>query len=253
MPFTAGKNPTEGGNFIKTKELPQLARSGLFLVQIASAIYYEGEGKNGNLYKQCRLDCGVMYNGQAVKACSFSIFLPSHDMEALCYFLNLRDADGNLSLPDPTHREGTSSNGKAYTMDTFPCLQNQLINVCLEFKGTAVSSTGSQYSTFNLKGFCDVNGCTAVEAYQNKPAETLKGFIETCRLPPNAGNQYPSPYGGNQAQATAQASAYGQPISPYPNGGFPSPSGVNQGYGQAHPATQANASGAPFSPDDIPF
>lgn len=241
MPFTAGKNPTEGGDYIKTKELPQLASSGLFLVQIASAIYYKGEGKNGNQYQQCRLDCGVMYNGQAVKACSFSFFLPSHDMEAICYFLNLRDENGNLSLPDPTHREGTSSTGKPYTIDTFQCLQNQLINVCLEFQGTSVSAAGTQYSTFKLKGFCDVNGRTAVEAWQNKPAETLRPFIEACKRP-----FYPSPNGGNAAPAQAQVSA------PYQGNAAPT---YGQPYGQA-PAQTAQAQpqqaqGMPY--DDIPF
>ena len=243
MPFTAGKNPTEGGDYIKTKELPQLTRSGLFLVQIASAIYYKGESKTGSQYQQCRLDCGVMYNGQAVKACSFSFFLPGHDMEALCYFLNLRDGDGNLSLPDPIHREGTSSTGKAYTMDTFQCLQNQLINVCLEFQGTTVSAAGTQYSTFKLKGFCDVQGRTAVEAWQNKPAETLKGFIESCRLP-----SYPTPNGtnaGNTAPAVQPQNVYGQ--TSYTQTAY------GQAPAQAAPAsaTQPAQGGVPF--DDIPF
>lgn len=244
MPFTAGKNPTEGGDYIKTKELPQLTRSGLFLVQIASAIYYKGESKTGSQYQQCRLDCGVMYNGQAVKACSFSFFLPGHDMEALCYFLNLRDGDGNLSLPDPIHREGTSSNGKAYTIDTFPCLQNQLINVCLEFQGTAVSAAGTQYSTFKLKGFCDVHGRTAVEAWQNKPAETLKGFILS------------SPNGVNTAPAAQPQNVYGQVSAPYQGNAAPA---YGQPYGQSSPtpngantsATQPAQGGVPF--DDIPF
>lgn len=223
MPFTAGKNPTEGGNFIKTKELPPLQSSGLFLVQVASAMYYKGENKDGKTYEQCRLDCAVMYNGEPVRSCSFSFFLPSHDMEALCYFLNLRDVNGLLSLPDPDHRHGTSAAGKEYDMYTFNCLQNQLINVCLEYKGMNVSQSGTQYPIFRLVGFCDVNGCTAVEAYQNKPCETLKSFIAEA----------------NAARAQRQA-APAAPAQPAP---APAPA---YGYQQA-------SAPAPVPNDDIPF
>lgn len=250
MPFVAGKEPSEGGSFIKTKELPQLTSSGLFLVQIANAMYYKGESKDGKSYEQCRLDCGVMYQGKAVKACSFSFFLPSHDMEAVCYFLNLRNAEGYLCLPDPEHKEGVSQNGNNYSLDTFTCLQNQLVHVCLEFTGTAVSQNGTQYSTFKLKGFCDANGATAVEACHNKPAHALVEFINQARA------RRPQPQTQTQAQPVygQQSNYQTQQSAPQNTGYVPTvqPSGIKPRFDeQGRPLAQPQE--PTFIPDNIPF
>lgn len=184
MPFTAGKDPQYGEySGIKTGELDQLKKSGLFELEIVNATYYHGTSKTtGNEYHQCALDCAVIYQDKAVKACKFSFFLPSPHMEALCFFLNLRDADGNLSLPDPTHREGTSKSGKEYKMDTFPFLSGKRIHALLDFTGENMSNSGVMYSLFELKGFCDEKCRSAVEANLNTPTgERFKDLLAKLR------------------------------------------------------------------------
>lgn len=173
MPFTNGNKEPSYGEFsnIRTGELDQLKKSGMFEVEIVNANYYHGTVKStGNEYHQAALDCAVIYQGNPVKAVRFSIFLPSREMEALCYFLNLRDAEGNLSMPDPTHREGTSKSGKEYKMDTFPFLSGKRVHAILDFTGENMGGNGVMYSMFDLKGFCDEKGRSAVEACHNAPA-----------------------------------------------------------------------------------
>ena len=233
--------PKDGlGNFINTKNLIDCTQSGIYKCRIANATYNHGTSSKGNEFSNIALTLAVLNHGEPCSKLNVSVFISgtSQELQDLLYFTNSKDAQGNLYLEDPVHKEG-DKDGKHWAIDTFNQFINKDVNAMVTFQGMAVSAkTGAQYPTFNLLGFCSDTYQSAAEHYANAPANRYKETVKKL------GQARP------QAQPkqgyTAQAPAYGQQVQqPYAS---QAQGPVGQAYAQMK-ANQYQGQGAVTNPD----
>ena len=213
-----GTTPASSLGLINTKELPYLTRSGFYKLQITSATYRKGVSKtSGNEYQQLQLALVTIDNEKPTAKFNLSVFISetSQELQDLVYFCNVRDKNGTLYLPDPlehkwTNKEGMpvlDRNGQQVVTYEFKELNNKIIHGIVIFKGMAMSSTGTQFPTFELTGFTSAQGKSAYEDANKLPAAKYKKLIEFHR-------------NGGQQSAPAQQS-YAQPQPQFTDSDLP--------------------------------
>ena len=172
--------PKDGlGDFINTKNLIDCTQSGIYKCRIANATYNHGTSNKGNEFSNITLTLAVLNHGEPCCKLNVSVFISgtSQALQDLLYFTNSKDAQGNLYLADPVHKEG-DKDGKHWSIDTFDQFINKDVNAMVTFQGMAVSAkTGTQYPTFNLLGFCSDSYQSAAEHYANAPANLYKQTV----------------------------------------------------------------------------
>ena len=231
--------PKDGlGNFINTKNLPDCTQSGIYKCRIANATYNHGTSNKGNEFSNISLTLAVLNHGEPCLKLNVSVFISgtSQALQDLLYFTNSKDAQGNLYLADPVHKEG-DKDGKHWSIDTFDQFINKDVNAMVTFQGMAVSAkTGTQYPTFNLLGFCSDSYQSAAEHYANAPANLYKQTVN--KLLGQAPRVQAQPQQGYAPQAPAYAQQVQQPYAPQAQGPV----------GQAY--AQMQAQGQVVNPDN---
>lgn len=189
MTTTFGATPNDSLGIVNTKDLQPLTQSGWFEVQITSATYNKiTSKKNGNEYQQLQLGLATMVGGNATAKLNLSIFISStsQELQDLVYFCNIRDANGNLYLPDPvehkwTNKEGApvlNKEGQQIITYDFKPLINKRVHAIVIFKGMTASANGNQYPVFELTGFTSAQGKSAYEDASKAPAVKYKSLID---------------------------------------------------------------------------
>lgn len=239
--------PKDGlGNFINTKNLPDCTQSGIYKCRIANATYNHGTSNKGNEFSNISLTLAVLNHGEPCLKLNVSVFISgtSQALQDLLYFTNSKDAQGNLYLADPVHKEG-DKDGKHWKIDTFNQFINKDVNAMVTFQGMAVSATtGTQYPTFNLLGFCSDTYQSAAEHYANLPANLYKQTVN--KLLGQAPMTQTQPQ-GYVAQAPAYAQQAQQP--------YAQPQNINQMQGVVSQAFDKfkQAQGQVVNPDNKPL
>lgn len=185
MSFTAG-NTVQSSDFVSLKDLQDLTKSGFYQIQIVNAMYYHGIAKtSGNEYHQCRLSCkATNMNTKEEGKLSFSMFLPSLEMNHFCYFNNLKVGD-QYGLPDPTHKTGVSkATGTPFEFDHFPTIEGLTCYVLLECEGLSTRQDGTNYGQFKIVAFCDAQYRSALdcENQQMQPSQYIVDFMEKIKI-----------------------------------------------------------------------
>lgn len=229
MATNFGKTPRDNlGNFINLKELNDLRQTGFYEMVIASATIKTGISSKGNAYTSLGLGLAVMNHGQPAGKIHVTEFISatSQRLQDICFFANLRDADGNVICPDPTTVEFVDKNtGEARTFQEISELKNIRIYGVVEYTGEKTANNGNAYPQYNLH-VCNERGQTATEVALNHPATALKPMLDKLGIKTNdnvrtqqsnvqgVGAQQPAPAQsqpmGPIAQAMAQQQSYGQ-------------------------------------------
>lgn len=228
MATNFGKTPRDNlGNFINLKELNDIRQTGFYEMVIASAAIKTGVSSKGNAYTSLSLGLAVMNHGQPAGRIYVTEFISatSQRLQDICFFANLRDADGNVICPDPTTVEYTDKiTGEPKTFQEIAELKNVRIFGVVEYTGEKTSNNGNTFPQYNLH-VCNERGQTATEVALNHPVTALKPMLEKLGIRTNdnvrtqqsnvqgVGVQQPAPAQPQQgpiAQAMAQQQSYGQ-------------------------------------------
>ena len=170
MSFVTGTT-VQTTDFTSVKDLKEIIKSGFYQITIANAMYYKGFAKaSGNEFHQCRLTCKAKNTQTGEEGrLSFSIFLPSVELNHFCYFLNLKVGE-QYGLPDPTRKEGVAkATGQAYGFDHFPTVEGLTCFVLLECEGLSTRQDGTNYGQFRVVSFTDSKGRSAFDCANNEP------------------------------------------------------------------------------------
>lgn len=231
MSFTFGAQPANTFNRDEAEQSGVWTQSGLIRLRINSAVYaYKmADGTpapfgfdplaNRSQLKAERIQLRgwvVDKIGSPMGEISFSVFLNDREhMGSLCWFLNLRNERGELCLPDPEHRSGTSMSGRQYDFYSFSALRDAYVYALVEFQGKSRSAAGREYANFRLVGFCDDRGWDAASIVSQaagparKYAEFMAAHPQTVPLNAQLAPQpQPQPYGAMAPQAP-QGFSYG--------------------------------------------
>ena len=259
MPITTNKTPAAPAIDQNTRSTaPWLAKSGLYEIEITNAFADHLLKKDGTTWNFIRID-GLTFESEPHRV-SFKLSLPETDeygralksapnLDGLLYFLDLRNANGDLELPDPVHKEGRSKAGRDYSFDKYEILDRKRIHVLIEFRGWYVNQrTNEQIGQYDLKGICDARGLSAYDVLNNsnapcpKHAEFLAALealdastgANQAAQPspaqaeiktPSLGQIYRNPRPNGPAPRDAESSPYGDHATLKPNG--PEPAQLN--------------------------
>lgn len=271
MPMTFGKEPVQNLRGEITG-LPAYDKSGLvkLLIMDANFDFSAADGfvkdeidpfmapeKAKN--QRISLRCAAMGAQGCEGLLSVSAFFNDREqMSALLYFLDMRNANGDLELPDPVLHQGISKTGRAYRFWSYETLRDRSVYALVEFHGKSLGSNGAEYSNFKLIGFTDARGFDAVSVCSGSPVPAKKYADFLARFPASAAPVAP-------AATAPRPAAYGsQPVPANPYGSVPSPAGILQAAQQwaAQPLNPAATAmyGGPAVPQpkapadtDIPF
>lgn len=284
MPFTYGEGPENG--FLQIPDgLPDLTHSAFAQIEIVSAQYSYGVASpdpanpvDPALIDPIKQREAVSWERIAIKAVTlnaeskpeawvnFSFFLSQKQhITSLLYFLNMRNAQGCLELPDPKLHEGISSKtGREYRFFTFPCLEAAKVWALLKYDGMSISQrTGKSYPQFELIGFADGRGIDApsLDMGLTAPCPEYQAFFDTLNRAPAAPQAQPVPQ--PQPLTRPQAAQYGAAANRQARAAKPAAQPAYGARTQAQPVPQpVRATGtygaqpqaqAPAQDEDIPF
>ena len=216
MATNFGKTPRDNlGNFINLKELNDIRQTGFYEMEIASAAIKTGVSSKGNAWESLNLGLAVMNNGQPTGRIYVTEFISatSQRLQDICFFANLRDAEGNVICPDPTTVEYTDKlTGEPKTFQEIAELKNVRIYGVVEYTGEKSTNSGNTFPQYSLH-VCNERGQTATEVALNHPVTTLKSMLEKLgiKTSDNVRTQQSNVQGvGAQQPAPAQS----QPMGP---------------------------------------
>lgn len=242
MPITTNKTPAAPAidqNIRSTA--PWLAKSGLYEIEITNAFADHLLKKDGTTWNFIRID-GLTFESEPHRL-SFKLSLPETDeygralksapnLDGLLYFLDLRNADGNLELPDPVHKEGRSKAGRDYSFDKYEILDRKRIHVLIEFRGWYVNQrTNEQIGQYDLKGICDARGFSAHDVLNGSNAPCPKhaeflAALEALSDSNSTGSAEPAPAPAAEIRTPSLGQFYRNPV-PKPNGPAPADLGAS--------------------------
>jgi len=263
MTTNFGKTPRDNlGNFINLKELNDIRMTGFYEMVISSATIKNGISSKGTAWQAINLGLAVMNHGQPAGRIYDTEFISSTSqrLQDICFFANLRDAEGNVICPDATTVEYMDkTTGETKTFQEISELKNARIYGVVEYTGEKTLNNGNSYPQYNLH-ICNELGQTASEVAHNQPVTALKPMLERLGIQTNANVRTQQ---NVQTMATQQAQNPNNAMAAQPQqmGPIATALAQQQSYGQQNlqqrsqmnQFQQSNIAPAETYNDDLPF
>ena len=174
------------------KNIPPLEVPGVYKLTIVSASHRAIEVKKpeskhfGEILHKIGLRCVARNRqGDLVGTCDLDLLDISFHVNNLCFFLNIKNKEGQLYLPDyETVKYTDKATGESKTFEKYSCFENGEVWGAVDIDEPYITPAGMVYRKWKLIAFVDAQGFTARDIVVNdrtRRSEEVEKFLQMIK------------------------------------------------------------------------